>query len=317
MTRTWVRVAVAAIALSAFAVVLIRVNVASVIAAIGTMSWGWAIAAAVANLLTIVVDAARWRVLLSPISRPSLLRTTQALVLGFLGNLVLPYKLGDGARVVALARWQELPIATVAATVVLDRVVDAATFVAATTVMTAAFEVQTPVRSPARLGIVVTGILATLAAGTLWMRRRLRRDRDGGPSAARRFAAHILDGLRGLREGRLLPAVAALAVLAWVGRACVIWCMLHAFHLPLPVLAAISTLIAINVGISVVAAPANAGVYEMSTAGALAAWGVPPAIGVSCGLTMHAAEVIPILLLGLAVLVTTGVRLTGPMDPTS
>ncbi|HTM26673.1 MAG TPA: lysylphosphatidylglycerol synthase transmembrane domain-containing protein [Vicinamibacterales bacterium] len=314
MTRTWVRVAIAAVALAAFAVVLIRVNVGSVLAAIGTMSWGWAIAAALANLLTVVVDAARWRVLVLPISRPSLLRATQALLLGFLGNLVLPYKLGDGARAVALARWQELPIATVAATVVLDRLVDAATFVLATMVMTVAFEAQTPVKAPARLGIVVIAILATLAGGTWWMRRRSKGDRAGGHAAIKRFAAHILDGLRALREGRLLPAVAALAVLAWIGRTSVIWCMLQAFHLRLPLLAAIGTLIAINVGISVVAAPANAGVYEMSTAGALAAWGVPPAIGVSCGLAMHAAEVIPILLLGLAVLLTTGVRLTGSVD---
>ena len=312
MRRTWVRVAVAAIALSAFAVVLARANPARVVKAFGMMSWGWASAAALVNLLTVVADAARWRLVLSPVSQPSLLRTVQALLLGFTGNLVLPYKLGDGVRAVSLARWQGLPIATVAATVILDRVIDAATFAVWAAALTMALEMPGR-QSLVRAGIVVV-ILATLAAVTWWARRRTGAGRTHGQEDAGGFTARVLDGLRVLREGRLLPAIGAFAALAWIGRAGVVWCMLQAFHLQLPLLATISTLIAINVGISVVAAPANVGVYEVSAAGALAAWGVPSVVGISCGLAMHAAEIVPVLLLGVTVIVTTGVRLAGPIS---
>jgi uncharacterized membrane protein YbhN (UPF0104 family) len=122
----------------------------------------------------------------------------------------------------------------------------------------------------------------------------------------------LLEGLRALTDAQTLPAISVLAFISWAGRAGVVWCMLRAFHLDLPPLAALGTLIAINIGISVVAVPANAGVYETSAAAALALWGVPTATGVSCGAAMHVAEIAPVVLLGALVMVTTGVRLREP-----
>ena len=77
--------------------------------------------------------------------------------------------------------------------------------------------------------------------------------------------------------------------------------MLRAFHLQLPVSAAVGVLVMINIGIALVATPGNVGSFELTTAGALALWGVAPETGLSVAIAMHAIEVVPPVLLGLAV----------------
>ena len=66
-----------------------------------------------------------------------------------------------------------------------------------------------------------------------------------------------------------------IGLFTWFLRMVVVWCTMHAFHLALPAVAAASVLVAINLGITAIAAPGNLGVFEMSAMAALALWQVP------------------------------------------
>src|SRR4051812_46006041 len=108
------------IVLGATAIAIARSDPAEIWRALTRMSWRWAVAAALLNLLGVVIDGSRLRVIVSAVGRVSFLRVLQAQLVGITGNVLFPFKLGEGARAYVLARHHELPTATAVTMVVLD-----------------------------------------------------------------------------------------------------------------------------------------------------------------------------------------------------
>jgi uncharacterized membrane protein YbhN (UPF0104 family) len=73
------------------------------------------------------------------------------------------------------------------------------------------------------------------------------------------------------------------------------------FGLALPVGAAVSVLVLVNLGIAVIATPGNLGTFELATAAALTLWGVSSETALSVGITTHVVEIVPPVLVGLVV----------------
>ncbi len=89
----------------------------------------------------------------------------------------------------------------------------------------------------------------------------------------------------------------------------IIWAAFKAFNLPLPLADAAAVLVIVNVGITVVATPGNVGSFELATVGALRLLSVPEETALGFAVTLHAAEVLPPVLLGLALVWTGRIRL--------
>ena len=133
--------------------------------------------------------------------------------------------------------------------------------------------------------------------------RRLARRHAAGtiPDAAAGTVDRIVAGMTVLGHRRRITATIAASLASWVARAVILWCMFGAFGLVLPVSAAVSVLVIVNLGIAVVATPGNVGTFELATAAALALWGVPADTALSVGIATHVVEVVPPLILGLVV----------------
>jgi uncharacterized protein (TIRG00374 family) len=139
------------------------------------------------------------------------------------------------------------------------------------------------------LGIVIGRHLARRhAAGTV-------------PDAAAGTLDRIVAGMTVLGHRRRITATIAASMASWIVRAVILWCMFGAFGLVLPISAAVSVLVIVNLGIAVVATPGNVGTFELAMAGALALWGVPADTALSVGIATHAVEIVPPVLIGLAV----------------
>jgi uncharacterized membrane protein YbhN (UPF0104 family) len=120
-------------------------------------------------------------------------------------------------------------------------------------------------------------------------------------SAGQGMLDRIITGVTVLRHrGRIVSTIAA-SLASWIARAAIVWCMLRAFGLDLPVSATITVLVIVNLGIALVATPGNVGTFELATVGALALWGVPSDTAFSVGIATHAVEVIPPVIIGLVV----------------
>jgi glycosyltransferase 2 family protein len=271
-------------------------------AALATMSWRWAAAAAISNLIGIVVEATRWRFVMPPSSRASLLSTLRALLVGLVGNIVLPLKAGEGVRAVTVAKLGNVPMATAVTSVLLDRVFDFAAFPVFVALASLIVTLPAPVLRFRFWAIVVLAIAAPVCAiiASYLHRRHRRSGVERHPDTLTR----IIEGLSVFGERRRLLPAAGAALVAWLMRTMVIWCMLRAFDLSLPTAAAVTTLVVVNLSIAAVAAPGNIGVFELSAAGALALWGVVAENGVSFGLGVHAAEVVPTAVLGVIAVMT-------------
>jgi uncharacterized protein (TIRG00374 family) len=248
------------------------------------------------NIATTWLEAVRWRLLAKPVAPGVRLRSTfYGLLIGTVANVLLPFKLGDGARAYAFAEDEGIPFAAAMSTVVLDRMLDVATFVALAA-LTVPFA---PLPARVTRTIAVLGIaIAVLFAAIVWGRRT---DQAAAPRAGR-IAAHydrFREGLSALHTGRLLAPALGISVVSWIVRFVFVWTMFQAFDLSLPLAASAVLQVAINVGIAVVGTPGNLGSFELACMGGLALFGVPGDVAFSFGAALHLTEVAPVVALGL------------------
>ncbi|NQV15267.1 flippase-like domain-containing protein [bacterium] len=75
-----------------------------------------------------VIRAARWRILLSPQKILKRKYLFEATLMGYMGNNILPFKLGEVLRAVVVARRHDLKVTGVGATVVVERGLDMFSF---------------------------------------------------------------------------------------------------------------------------------------------------------------------------------------------
>lgn len=91
---------------------------------VGRVGAGWVAASVAGCFFSLVLRAARWRLLLhggSGIGFWSLLSST---FIGMMANNVLPARLGEGVRAWVLARREQAPVVTVLASIVVERLFD-------------------------------------------------------------------------------------------------------------------------------------------------------------------------------------------------
>ncbi|HRY97778.1 MAG TPA: lysylphosphatidylglycerol synthase transmembrane domain-containing protein [Bacteroidales bacterium] len=94
--------------------------------------WGanywWALLAIVLGVLSHLVRAMRWMILLKPMGyRPRLINSFSCVMVGYFANLALP-RLGEVTRCTALARYEKVPFEKSFGTVIVERVIDLVIF---------------------------------------------------------------------------------------------------------------------------------------------------------------------------------------------
>jgi uncharacterized membrane protein YbhN (UPF0104 family) len=265
-----VRAIVLVVVLAATAVAIARSDPRAIGHTLAGLSWRWASIAVFINLFGVVVDATRLRIIACAAGHISWRRVLRAQLIGIVGNVLFPFKLGEGARAYMLTRRQELSTASAVKMVLLDRLVDAIV-----------------------LPIFVIGISVLLPLPPTVLRYR------GWMLASAVATTAAIVGI-GRHRTRLAGAVGA-SLVSWAARASILWCMLNAFHVLLPLSATITMLVIVNLGIAIIATPGNVGSFELAAAAALALWKVPSETAFSVAIATHLVEVVPPVLLGFVV----------------
>lgn len=248
------------------------------------------------SLVTPVLKALRWRWLFRP-ERPrlGLGRLASLVVIGQAVNFMIPGRWGELVRTylageeAQLSKW--FVLGTLAAEKLLDLVVLAVLVVALLPF------VALPAGLAAQIDVVILAALAvTVGAATLlggrrfWMRLADRFLRLLPGVAAERWRQRIVAGLDGLAV--LGDRRAALAVWGWT---LVFWAvagftnllLFLAFDLPASVTMALVVLAVLQGGVAVPSTPGKIGVFQLLCMAALAAFGVPEAVGLAYGLVLH------------------------------
>src|SRR4030095_6268290 len=161
------------------------------------------VASASAVILTFLLRPVRWRCLTSPrgeLRFRTVLRTT---VIGFGALAILPIRVGDVIRPYLLARQERMPVTSVFATVVMERVLDLIAVLAlmATYVWGFAGEASFPARllNPIKVSATIAAAIAVALLVIMWI-LATHPGRIGGIAAA---LARVLPGKLSDRVGRL------------------------------------------------------------------------------------------------------------------
>lgn len=266
------------------------------------------------NFASVWARAWRWGYLFPPGPRPS--RLFRSLLIGYMGNNLLPLRAGEVVRVYVASRhgprfW------TTFATVVVERVLDGL----ALGLIVAGLLFLVPVTAEMRWSIVIflaldlAGIvvLATIATApgvcrvlieTIfhrvgWLERRLLGLLDT-----------MTEGLRGIRSPRHAIPVLLSSVAIWMLLALSVWTAMHAAHLDLPLVASWVVLAFLGLGVSLPSSPGFVGVIQAAAVLALALFAVPRAEALSFSLLIHASQFFPLTAVGLVCLLLEHVSLT-------
>lgn len=279
-------------------------------AIIATASPGWLVAAVGVITVQTVVRAVRWRLLLPKPAgetgvRPlmPIARIVPVLLVGYLGNAVLPARLGEAARGVLIARRERLPMPETLGSVLLERVID--TLVLAVLGVSAALIVGVP-EWVVRIGLL--GIALSVAAAVLLsIAPRLLRRFGGGPFG--RVAGGIASVVHGANIGRRPAAVGTavlLSLVAWLLDASIYWLVGRSLGLDLSPVGAILIATVAVLSTAVPSAPGYIGTYELAAAAAAGVVGIEPTTALAFAIVAHAVAVLPIALSGAAALIWLG-----------
>ena len=270
----------------------------------------WILPSLAAFVLANGARALRWRALFAPGRRPGVAVTTNAMLIGYLFNNVLPARAGEAARVVTLGRRADIPVAEVVATVVVERIFDVFALLVIFFVAQPWLPHVSWIRGAAIAAIVLAvAIAAAVVVLTVWGERPLRvllRPAARLPfvSAERveRAAGELMLGLAGLRRHGVALAALGLTALAWTLSALTAWLALKAFPLHLGFDAGVLVMSAVGLSMVLPAPPAALGVFEAATVLALHAYGISHGRALPYALVLHAINFFPFILAGLGVL---------------
>ena len=258
--------------------------------------------AVVATQLTL--RSVRWRLLLpSPPGGGSirLRRIAPALLVGYLGNAVLPARLGEPIRAYLVARREKLDPAEAFGSVVLERIVDTATlavvaFAAAVAVNAPGWIVQTTALA-ALASVALTAVLIVVGLGPLVrLGRRLLSHLPGAGQTA-----PILGRLdvfaRGIdRPSRSWAVVMAVVIsgACWMLDATTFWLAAGAIGVSMSPAAALLVAAVTVLGTALPSAPGYVGTFELAAAATAGALGVAAAPALALAVLAHAMTVLPL-----------------------
>jgi glycosyltransferase 2 family protein len=264
----------------------------------------WSLAALTATLAALAAVVARWRLLLRPASVGGSLLMRATLV-GQMLNVLLPFRLGEVARVYGVTRHSTLGLARVTTSLAIEKALDLAIFAVASAALVATALVPRdairaerwlvlPVVVAVAFGLAVMAVRARIGSRlSEWLGAR-------GP-LARRIGGVIGDVANGLDAWR--SAGHAGSALAWtvlifaLAAAANQW-LLHAFAIDAPATTGVALLVVLQAGSVPPSLPGRLGIYNYLTVLTLGLYGVNRTQAATYSIALYLIAYAPKLVLG-------------------
>ncbi|MBI2374935.1 MAG: flippase-like domain-containing protein [Deltaproteobacteria bacterium] len=260
--------------------------------------------------LGLAVQTLRARLLISPISSIGLGRVFRSVLVGIVGNHVLPFRIGELLRISYVARHGRVAATSCLAVAGIERMLDLATLLAIGFGAVALAAVSLPFARS--LVAVAVGLVIGGGALVLVARRPARTaptsDEGGGTASgrllgfvrakARRFEA----GLRVVSDPRRVVAAIGLSIVFWMASALGIQVWIWSFGIELPWYAPGIVLLFLAFGSALPATPGFIGTYHYFVASAFGVLGISAAQAASVAVVGHAIAIVPVTVFGICVL---------------
>ena len=311
------------------AIFLWNVDLEKVMLAVEKASFSMILAAAATALASYFVRTIRWQLILRPVGRVRLAPALLATAVGYAAMTLLPARMGDLVRPLVLSRRERIPFSATLASIFTERLFDMWTVV----LFFLFFVIWPPemafLNEDARRNLEIlslSGYLvgAGLVVGTLvllglfrWQDRFISIAvapigwiRESWRQPVAHFLEHFLDGLRVLQRPRdlLITMVASLAtwyVIYWQVRF-----TLLAFDIDLPLRVTYFLVTLSVLGMAIPTPGGIGGMHKAMQIGLTVFFAIDLNTATAVAIVYHAICLVPITLIGLAMLPLFGLNLT-------
>ena len=283
------------------------VDWARVWAAVAAARWEYLTASALTSVVSYVLRALRWRILLNagtkePLSAGLVFRANMA---GYVGNSLLPARAGEVIRCLIVSARSSLSRGYVLTTELGERLFDAMVLVACGS-LALLYVRDTPVW----MGGVARSMALAAGAGALtlsmlpfvdrWI--RLLVDKTGLPAGVKQKVSTLIGqvvlGVGAFHHlGRFLSFTALTGVI-WTTDAAGIMLAARGLNFSVPFAAAVLLLAAMGLGSALPSTPGYVGIYQFVTVTTLAPFGVPRDIALAFSLVSQAFAYVVVIALG-------------------
>lgn len=281
--------------------------------AFAAVRWQWVVVAIALNLLSVVVRATAWTIVIHSAMeppRPAPLLVFSAFSVGLFANAVLPGRIGELARVAVLTR--KLPgrkgaWATLVGTVFAHRVFDVVPVLLLVLYVVATADIPNSVRASL---LFVIGVGVGLFTFAFISGRRPDKPTSEGRGPARRLLAMGRQGLGVMRSPLGVVGAVFFQICGWVCQLFAVWTAMRAFDIHSPLPAAGVVLLLMNVVTIFPFWPGNVGLVQVAIASALVGYGVAYGRGFAYGVGLQAIEASVGIGVGLLFLAHEGLSFT-------
>lgn len=308
-TRTLLGVAISGIAL--YLAMPPRDEWGNVAEAFSRVQYGYLLPIAILSAYSIVVRCQRWQLLLRPVGDVPFLPLLSATAIGFLCNMVLPLRVGEVIRPVLLAKRTQIPVSSVFASVVLERLLDMLTILVLLGLVMCLVPVSGAIRQSGILFLILAVIAVTLVIA---LQRQqpvalalVRRVLAVLPSAVRDRADGALHsfigGLQGIGEGAVLFRILGYSLFVWTVIASTFGLGFLACNLDVPLVTGALALVTVVAGaVSAPSAPGFIGTFQAGCILALGLFGVSRADAIPYAFVVWGAQWLTQIVLGVVFL---------------
>ena len=286
-------------------------------AALRRANYWWLIPGVVVYFVSVWFRAWRWGFLLRSSKRVSANRLFPVVVIGYMGNDILPFRLGEVLRAYVLWRKEGINVGTTLTTAVLERLFDGLTMVLFVLFSLLFIPLSAFLR---RLVVVASAVFFGALVVFLFLAaqpdllRRIAEVLTGRLVPARvrpsllGLVEGIVEGLESLRSGRDVLVIFGVTLWVWVLETAKYWLVSFAFaDLHLPYIAVLLMGGAVNLLTALPSLPGYIGTFELGIK-ILEGIGAPSSSAGSYILVLHAILLLPVTLLGLVFMALEGVQ---------
>ena len=298
--------------------VLHDVHLSRLLGQLAGIDWRWVAVAMVCDMLSYLVQAVRWQLLLEPVGKISLLQAIQAIYAGLFTNEVLPMRPGEFVRSYIASRWVGASLVTILPSIILERLFDGVWI--AMGIGLAAIFAPLP-EDLIEAGETFGAVIALFVALFIYLVLRRPRPRRGGRQADRGLArwkplraiAGLFNGLsEGLREASrtkefYLAFALSLPFLAL--QAITMWLIMVGYGLRLSIWVGVAVYVIVGLGTALPNTPANVGSYQFFTVLGLTLFGVDKTSATGFSLVVFTLLSLPLLSIGFLALSRSGMSL--------
>ena len=282
----------------------------------GANYW-WLVPGVAVYFATLWFRSWRWSFMLRDAKRVPAARLYPVVAMGYMGNNVLPFRLGEALRAYLLWRREGINVGTSLTTAVLERLFDGVTMVLFVLFgllfvpMSAFFQ---------NLVTVASVVFFSALAVFLFLASRPRlMDRIAHsvieavmPSGIREtlfdLVEGVIAGLSSLRSGRDVLVVFGVTLVVWLMESLIQWLVSFAFDLQVPYYGILLMGGVINLLTALPSLPGYIGTFEGGGVQTLEAMGVPSGPAASYILVLRVVLFVPVTLLGFFFMAREGVR---------